>query len=190
VQFTHEVHSEPVETLWQKMRDKTRNVVRRAREHLLIRELTDPAEFFTLFERNLALENLRNGLDTGLCQNILGSALERQRARILAAYDRNEHMVAANVCVWDETASYYLLSTRCSDSGNGASSLLIWEALQESARRGLVFDFAGLGAAGSVLLYTGFGGNVSPRYVAVQTSPFFRIAKEVKSLLVSDNFFY
>ncbi|MGA2698005.1 MAG: GNAT family N-acetyltransferase [Terriglobales bacterium] len=190
VQFTHEISPRPVETLWQEMRDKTRNVVRRAREQLFIRELADPAEFFELFERNLALENLRNGLDTGLCQNIIGVALDRQRGRILAAYDKNKRMVAANVCVWDETRSYYLLSTRCSDSGNGASSLLIWEALQESARRGLMFDFAGLGARGSILLYTGFGGVVSPRYVAVHMNPFARIAIGAKSLFVRENFFY
>jgi hypothetical protein len=31
--------------------------------------------------------------------------------------------------------------------------LLIWEAIKDSVRRRLVFDFAGLGTQGSILLY-------------------------------------
>lgn len=190
VQFTHEVPPDPVDALWQQMRNKTRNVIRRAEERLSIREMTDPGEFVQLFERNLALRGMQNELNTTLCRNTIAASLERQRGRILAACDKNDQVVAANVCVWDETASYYLLSTRGSDSGNGASSLLIWEAIKDSVRRRLVFDFAGLGTQGSILLYTGFGGAVSPRYVAVRMGPLARAVMGAKSLFKAENFYY
>jgi Acetyltransferase (GNAT) domain len=190
VQFTHEVSPRPVEALWQQMRDKTRNVIRRAEERLSIREMTDPGEFVQLFERNLALRGIQNDLDTTLSRKTIAASLERQRGRILAACDKNNQVVAANVCVWDETASYYLLSTRGSDAGNGAVSLLIWEAIKDSVRRNLVFDFAGLGTQGSILLYTGFGGAVSPRYVAVRMGPLARAVMGAKSLFKADNFYY
>jgi len=190
VQFTHEVASEPAEVVWGKMRDKTRNVIRRAEEQLSVEELTDPFEFIRLFEHNLALKGLHSGMNGAICRKITSVSLERQRGRILAARDKNGQIVAANFCVWDKKSCFYLLSTRSDDSGNGAASLLIWEAIRDSVRRGLVFDFAGLGVQGSVLLYTGFGGIVTPRYVALRAHPLTRIVREVKSLLEGKNFFF
>src|SRR4051794_14802006 len=60
VQFTHEVRPGPVEMIWEQMRNKTRNVIRRAEEQLSIREMTDPAEFLKLFEKNVALRGGQN----------------------------------------------------------------------------------------------------------------------------------
>jgi hypothetical protein len=190
VQFTHEVPPEPVEVMWQKMRDKTRNVIRRAKERFSVGELNDPLEFMRLFEQNLALKGLQNDLDGTFCRKITAASLERHRGRILAARDMDNQVVAANFCAWDETSCFYIMTTRCDNSGNGAGSLLIWEAIKDSARRGLVFDFAGLGARGSVLFYTGFGGEITPRYVALRAHPLTRIAREVKSLLAGNNCFY
>jgi len=190
VQFTHEVRPEPVEMIWQQMRNKTRNVIRRAEEQLFIREMTDPAEFLQLFEKNVALRGVQSELNITLCQKIIAASLERQRARILAACDKSKRVVAANVCVWDKTASYYLLSTRNSDAGNGASSLLIWQAMKDAIRRNLLFDFAGLGTQGSILFYTGFGAAVSPRYVAVCMEPLTRIAMAAKALFACESSFY
>lgn len=190
VQFTHLVTPDTLEALWQKMRNKTRNVIRRAEERLSVVELSDPIEFARLFEHNLGLKGLQSEIDRTHCQQIISASLQRHRGRILAARDNTGRVVAANFCVWDQTSCYYVLSTRCDASGNGAGSLLIWEAMKDSARRGLVFDFGGLGAPGSVLLYTGFGGTIAPRYVAVRAHPLTRIVREIKSLLRGDNFFY
>jgi len=190
VQFTNEVHPQPVEALWKQMRNKTRNVIRRAEERLVIREITDPVEFVQLFEWNLALKGMQSELNTKLCLKIIAASLERRRGRILAACDKSNQVVAANICVWDNTASYYLLSSRTNNSGNGASSLLIWEAIKDAASRKLVFDFAGLGTYGSVLLYAGFGGTMSPRYVAVRTGSLARMVIGAKSLFMPENFFY
>jgi len=190
VQFTHEIRPAPAEVLWQQMRDKTRNVVRRADERLSIRELTDPLEFAHLYERNLALRGLDNGIDSAVCRKIVSASLERQRGRILAAHDKDNQIVAANFCVWDEVSSFYLLSTRGANSGNGASSLLLWEAIKDSARRGLVFDFAGLGGKGSVLFYSGFGASISARYVAVRARVLARVINELKLPFAPENYFY
>jgi hypothetical protein len=190
VQFTHEVWPAPEEKLWRQMRDKTRNVIRRAEERLRVKEMADPEEFVHLFGNNLHLRGLRSELDLVLCKKTITAALARNRGRILAAYDKGEGIVAASVCVWDDAASYYLLSTRTNDAGNGAVSLLIWESIKESARRKLVFDFAGLGTHGSVLLYSGFGATVTPRYVALRTSPAARLLLGVKALFTPENFYF
>jgi hypothetical protein len=190
VQFTHEIRPDPIKVVWQNMRNKTRNVIRRAQERLSIEELFDPLEFTRLYERNCVLKGISTEIDSVSCQKIISAALERQRGRILVARDKDNKIVAANFCVWDEFSSFYVLSTRSDNCGNGASSLLIWEAIKNSARNGLLFDFAGLGTQGSILHYIGFGGDLKPRYVALRTRPFARILREVKSLFVQENFFY
>jgi CelD/BcsL family acetyltransferase involved in cellulose biosynthesis len=190
VQFTHELPPQPVNVLWRQMRNKTRNVIRRAEEKFSVTELSDPFEFLRFFERNLELEGQTNRLDRALCRQILPASLDRRRGRIIAARDSKNQIVAANFYVWDKTSSFFLMSTRSHDSGNSAISLLIWEAIKESARRGLVFDFAGLGNKGSVLLYSGFGARVCGRYAALRARPIARMIYELRCLAAPENCFY
>ncbi len=190
VQFTHEIAPGPVEDLWQQMRNKTRNVIRKAKERFLVTELSDAHEFVRLFERNLEVKGLVNGLNGALCRNVISSSLARQRGRILAARDRNNQVVAANFCAWDEASTYYILSTRNENAGNGANSLLLWEAIKDSAHRGLVFDFAGLGGKGSVLLYSGFGACISARYIALRAHLVAKVLNKLRSVFVPENCFH
>jgi hypothetical protein len=190
VQFTHEIKPDRVDVLWQQMRNKTRNMIRKAEEHFSVHQLSDPAEFVWLYHRNLQAKKVDNGIDARLCQRIISASLERQRGRLLAVRDKQNQIVAANFCIWDQNSSFYLLSTRGDNSGNSAISLLLWEAIKESARRGLVFDFAGLGDKGSVLFYSGFGASISARYVAVRSRVWARALNELKLFLGPENFFY
>ena len=190
VQFTHEIQPAPFESLWQQMRNKTRNVIRRAEEQFILEELDDTEEFIRAHEINLAAEGECDTLDLNACRRVVAAALERKQGRIIAARNQKNEIVAANFCAWDSKTSFYVLSTRRQDAGNGAASLLIWEAIQHAAMRGLIFDFAGLGTQGSVLLYSGFGAAVSPRYVAVRASAFARLVADARALLTKEYFFF
>jgi hypothetical protein len=53
--------------------------------------------------------------------------------------------------VRDDAASYYMMTTRILTSDSKTVSALIWHAMQDAAQRQLIFDFAGLHAASSVL---------------------------------------
>jgi Acetyltransferase (GNAT) domain len=189
-QFTHEIAPGPIEDLWRQMRDKTRNVIRRASEELRIEELHDVEEFIRAYQSHLASRQVRNTLDFSAARRVLAAALERNRGRILAARDANREIVAANFCAWDNDASYYVACTRSESAGNGANSLLLWEAIQHAALRGLVFDFAGLGGNGSVLHYAGFGATVGTRFVAVRAKGIGRVVARARVLLMDDHFLY
>jgi hypothetical protein len=190
VQFTHELEPDPVDTLWQQMRNKTRNVIRRAEEQLTVAECTDVPRFLRMYDENLSEKGLHNDIESSSCRRLLSAALERNQGRIVAAFDNSSEMVAANFCAWDETSSFYIMSTRSQDSGNGVTSLLIWEAIKHAAAKRLIFDFAGLGSRGSIHFYTGFGATVKPRYVAVRARPLKRMLSELKSVFGGENFFY
>jgi hypothetical protein len=190
VQFTHEIMPHHSDVLWQQMRNKTRNMIRKAEEQFSVEELFDPKEFVRLYHRNLQAKRVDNGIDETLSERIISASLERQRGRLLAVRDKRHEIVAANFCVWDENSCLYLLSTRGDNSANSAISLLVWEAIKESSRRGLIFDFAGLGDKGSILFYSGFGASVSARYVAIRSRVWARVLNELKLLMAPENFFY
>lgn len=190
VQFTYEIEPIAVDALWWRLRNKTRNIIRKAEEQFTVSQFTDSDEFVRLFRANLCAKKLQTEIDCTLCRKIISASLDRERGKILIARDDKNQIVAANFCAWDATSAYYLLSTRSQNSGNSASSLLLWEAIKDSLSRGLVFDFAGLGNKGSVLLYSGFGGSVSSRYVAVRSRRLTRVLGELKSLWTPENYFY
>jgi Acetyltransferase (GNAT) domain len=189
-QFTHELAAAPVAELWRQMRDKTRNVIRRASEDLRIDELEDVEEFIRTYQSHLASRHLRNTLDFSAARRVFTAALDRKRGKILTARDANNEIVAANFCAWDNDASYYVACTRSETAGNGASSLLLWEAIQHAAVRGRVFDFAGLGANGSVLHYAGFGATVGTRFVAVRAKGIGRVIARARVLLMDEHYLF
>jgi Acetyltransferase (GNAT) domain len=189
-QFTYEIAPAPTEQLWQQMRDKTRNVIRRAQEQLSVGELQDVDDFTHLYEQHLAAKQIRNTLDLSAARRVISAALARNRGRILAARNDKNEIVAANFCAWDDTSSYYIACTRSEGAGNGAASLLLWEAIQHAAGKGLIFDFAGLGTRGSVLHYAGFGGAVDTRFVAIRATGIGRFIARARLLLMDEHFLF
>jgi hypothetical protein len=189
-QFTHEIPPGPSECLWQQMRDKTRNVIRRAEEQFTVSGLEDPGEFVRLYEEHLSSRGVRNTLDLCAAGRLVRAALERKRGRVLAARNAQGHIVAANFCAWDTQTSFYIACTRSETAGNGASSLLLWEAIRHAAANGMIFDFAGLGTRGSVLHYAGFGAAIGTRFVAVRATLMGKIVARARLLFAEEHFLY
>ena len=175
VRFTFEVPPEAPGVLWRNMRDKTRNVIRRAEEQHAVSE-PDAATFASAYNDNRARSGSSSHYSKGLLERVCHAAISRQQGRILAAEDRQGQLAAAIFYVWDTQAAYYMLTSRRPDSANGAVSLLLWRAMQEMSAKGLVFDFEGVVTSGSALFFTGFGGVIVPRYVVSRFTMGHRIA--------------
>ena len=190
VQFTHEIPPQAKEDLWQQMRDKTRNVIRRAEEQFKVTELYDADEFVRLYNEHLSSRHVHNTLDLSAIKRLLRAALERNQGRILGTCNEKGEIVAANFCAWDSRTSFYVACTRRADSGNGATSLLLWEAIQHASLNGKAFDFSGLGTRGSVLHYAGFGADVSPRYVAVRATGMGKLAARARVLMIDEHYLF
>lgn len=168
VQFTFEVAPAPEETLWKALRDKHRNVIRKARKQFALEEMADSAEFTWFYHRNLQARRLRSWASAEMMGKLLPAALAHGSGTLLGLRDEQRNLVAALFCASDHRSLYYTLSSRTPASGNGAVPWLIWRAIQLAARNGLVFDFDGLSAETSIGLYAGFGGVTSPRYVSAR----------------------
>ena len=180
--FTVRIAPADETTLWKAMRDKTRNVVRRAIDHHEVREI-GAGVFVDLYGRNLAARQAANAYDPEVLRHALQAAIERRRGRCLAAFDRSGEPMAAIFTVWDADSEYYLLSTRTASSSAGAVSLLIWRAICHAAENGRSFDFDGVHIHGdrspNLLLLTGFGGGIATRITVRHLSQLGRLARGV-----------
>jgi hypothetical protein len=85
VQFSYDIQPAPVDLLWSGMRDKTRNVIRRAEEQYRVDELPDPVRFLSIYQENLQQRGRVNYYSRML--SVCEAVLSRQRGRILAAVD-------------------------------------------------------------------------------------------------------
>jgi len=187
VDYTVEIAPDTPEVLWRQMRDKTRNVIRRAQEQLTVAELHDPNPFLDFYESNLRERQADNHYDRHICHGIVAECLRRGVGRILTATGPTGDCQAATLTVWDHQTAYYYMSTRTQDSINGATSLLIWEAIQHAALKGLIFDMDMLhvlnGHIPNLLLLTGFGGSIKPRYWVWKSAPMVQLGQCVRKML-------
>ncbi len=171
----------PMDDLWSGMRDKTRNVVRRARERLTVREVTDPNAFIACY-----LANLRGDppyFDVELVRPLYDAAVARGQARMLSAVDSNDAVHAAALFIWDSEKLYYFLSTRDRDVADiGAVSLLIWHGIEIAHQLGLVFDFDGVTTESRYRFMAAFGGETETRFMATRTTSAFETQRQLRGI--------
>ena len=81
-------------------------------------------------------------------------------------------MHAVAYVVWDEHAAFYLLGGADPElRTSGASSLLLWEALQRARSRTDVFDFEGSMLAPVERFFRGFGAVQTPYLRVTRSTP-------------------
>ena len=162
-QFTYEVFPAAEDALWKNLRSEKRKKIRSAQRSVTVSDILDPFEFWQFYDSNLQKKGIPNVCDRHICCRLIEGSLSRGRGRVYGAFDKNHQMAAAVFCVWDETSSYYFMSSRTSHAHHGAISLLAWEAMKDAAARGLIFDFDGLNNSKAVLFFTEFGAALSAR---------------------------
>lgn len=164
---------------WSEMRDKTRNLIRRAQERLSV-ESTSATAFRDFYAANLDGEQPYFELDR--IEDLHREARLRDQGRILAAYDHHGTMHAAVFFVWDGTDYYYYLSTRDPASQElGAVSLLVWHGIRDAQARGLRFDFDGVTSRHRLQFMIGFGGTVASRTIVEKGSLLFDARRHLGS---------
>jgi hypothetical protein len=189
VQFTHEVHPQPIEDVWKGMRDKGRNGIRLAREACVLQYDLSAKEFASAYDANLDLAGHRNTLDMEIVTRLVDEALARNRGTLFGVRDTAGRLVSAIFCVWDRHSYYYLMSTRTATAHRGAISLLLWEAISDAMRRGLIFDFDGAINEGGARLAANFTATVTPRYIAIRESDAMRVLRALRSVRRKPNYF-
>lgn len=183
LEITYMLPPAPEAEIWRGMRDKTRNVIRRAQEQLEVSDIEDASVFLDFYQDNLDKREQRSYYSLNQMEAVCCGAIIHGRGRILAARDKSGQLVAAIFVLRDNHAAYYFMSTRKQDCHNGAISLLLWTAIKQASELGLTFDFDGFSSTGSGSFYLSFGGQAAPRYIVSQSSPAFRVCKTAGTLI-------
>jgi len=161
------------DVLWRGMRDKTRNVIRRASDVLTVQPGT-ASDFVDFYEHNLAAAGKTNAYSGSMLREAVAAAIARSQGQAIMACDGRGEPQAAIFTLWDKHREYYLLSTRRPSSMAGANSFAIWHAVQHAARNGRIFDMDGIhvveNKSPNLLLFSGFGGSIVPRVTVKRTS--------------------
>lgn len=153
---------------WSQMRNKTRNVIRRAQEQLEVRSI-DAGAFIQEYQANLGSD--LSPAHVAAVRLLTEAAIERGQGRALAAMASNGQPQAAVLFVWDATDYYYFLSTRNStDAELGAVAMLVWDGLLDAWTRGLRFDFDGVSSLGRMRFLQSFGGRLASRVGVVRAN--------------------
>lgn len=149
--------------LWHQLRNKTRNLIRRATDALELRPLT-MEEFSREYGANL--DGVVDAAHLAAMRRIVAAAIGREQGRALGAVDQDGRVHAAVVFVWDGADYYYYLSTRnAGHAALGAVSLLVWTGMMDAMTRGRRFDFDGVSSRARLRFLQAFGGRLASRVV-------------------------
>lgn len=184
VQFTFIADCADTGNIWKRMRDKTRNLIRRSEEKNTVQQDVDAKAFLRFYADNCRERNDLNHYDDPRTQRVLHQSIERDQGRIYLARDRATGAASAGIAVvWDSRYMYFLMSTRHTKADSGAVSLLLWTAMQEAQRRCLNFDFDGVSTSGTYRFLSGFGGTLARRHVAEKFDPVYHALDKLRARL-------
>lgn len=180
--FLLDCKSQPIDVLWAGLRDKTKNVIRRARERLTIREIGDASQFARFYGANL--DGAESYFDLSLLTPAFAAASARGQCRILAAVDSNGVVHAKVFFIWDDKYVHYFLSTRDRHVAHpGAVSLLLWAGIELAHSLGRWFDFdGGIASDARYRFMVAFGGELANRFDVTRSTAHYRVQHTIRRI--------
>jgi Acetyltransferase (GNAT) domain len=172
----------PLAELWAGLRDKTRNVIRRARERLTVQCIEDVSQFTRFYEENL--EDDAPYFNLAASAAAIGEACDHKQGKIVAATGADGAAHAMVVFLWDDHQVYYFHSSRKKKLAHvGAVSLLLWTGIELAHSRGLWFDFdAGLAKLSRYKFLISFGGEIANRYEVTRSTRIYRVQHGIRRI--------
>ena len=180
--FLLDCNSQTVDASWAGLRDKTKNIIRRARESLTIKETRDVGQFAKFYAANL--EGAESYFDLSLLGPAFAAANARQQCKIVAAVDSAGVTHAQVFFVWDDKYVHYFLSTRDKNVAHpGAVSLLVWSGIELAHALGRCFDFdGGIANDARYRFMVAFGGEVENRFDVVRSTANYRVQHTLRRI--------
>jgi hypothetical protein len=131
---------------------KTRQNIRRAGRTFTVARSSDLDTYLKVFRQYMKEKSQTNQVNEASISRIWQATQARGVSTILNVVCDDGSVAASAILIWDDVHLYYWLSSRVpSKSKNNANSLLIWEALEFSQTKGLIFDMDGFNSPESGL---------------------------------------
>ena len=183
--FTYRLHKlDDLDYVWDGFLANIRTDIRKAKKALIVRTDLTVDDFIRI--NNLTFK--RQGMELPYSHNLvkrLDSACETHNARkMFFAEDVQGRIHAAVYLVYDSHTAYYLMGGGDPDLRNsGATSLLMWEAIQYASKVSTIFDFEGSMIESVERFVRAFGAIQTPYYQITKMNRRMRIAYHGKELI-------
>lgn len=174
-----------LERVKKSFKENIRREIKKAQKKVTINETNDVSILYNLNLKTFVRQNLKPPYTLKFIENLHKVLVEKNRCKILYAIDKNNQTHAAVLLVWDKNFMYYLIGGGDPALRNsGATSLILWEAIQLASEKGLKFDFEGSMIEPIERFFRSFGTKQVPFSVVskAQSKATFRLLK-IKELL-------
>ena len=133
-----------LEKIWSGFASNIRSDVRKAEKRVSVEHNLGVARFLQTLEKTFARQGKRCPVSQELLERLDRVLDQRGNRRQFFALDDQGRIHAAIYLVWDERSAYYLLGGGDPELRNsGATSLLLWTAIQFASTVTRAFDFEG-----------------------------------------------
>jgi hypothetical protein len=132
-----------LDAVWAATRDTVKSDIRKARKRFVVRADLPIDVLLDLAERSFRLKQMPFPYSRDLVVQLEQACRERSCRQMFFAEDGQNRICAAIMIVWDAQSAYYLLGAVDRQQSAGATSLLLWEAIQFAAHVTRRFDFEG-----------------------------------------------
>lgn len=158
------------EGIWKNFQSSVRTDVLKAKKTLVVRDDLGVDRLLDVVDMTFRRQNRTLPYPRDLVRRIDEACAARQCRKAFVAQDSQERIHAVAYIVWDAQSAYYLFGGGDPELRNsGASSLLLWEAIQHAASVTKSFDFEGSAVEPIERFFRAFGGLQTPYYGVSKT---------------------
>jgi hypothetical protein len=159
-----------LETVYDNMSDSTRRGIRKAEKDLIFGTCDDFEVFIQMVEKINLKQKVKPNLDLKVFEKLDKQLIAKELRKMYVAFDTEGMPHAAIYIIYDNTSAHYLFGVSDSEKqSNAATSLLLWQAIQNASNSGLdLFDFEGGMHSNEAFIFQNLN--------AIQ-KPFFKITK-------------
>lgn len=173
--------------LWKGLQENIRREIRKARDRygVTVRTANELDEFLALNRMTFERQGQSLPYSTDLVARIDEAATSREASDCLIAADEDGKPHAAAYVVRSGDAAYYLMGGGDPELRNsGATSLLLWEAIQRQPESIQYFDFEGSMIEPIERVFRAFGARQTPYFhVSKYSSRWLEVAVQARALL-------
>ncbi len=154
-----------LEKIWSGFQENIRTDIRKAQKILTVKTDLDINRFFNLNALTFQRQGKQIPYSLEFVQRLDAACIKHQASKIFFAEDAQGRIHAAIYITWDENSAYYLMGGADPELRNsGATSLLMWEAIQFAVTVTKKFDFEGSMIESVERFFRAFGARQIPYF--------------------------
>jgi hypothetical protein len=167
--------------VWAGFLENIRREIKKAAKQVCLRTDLGIHRFLEVNEKTFSRQGMGLPYSPDLVHRIDRACGDENR-KIFFAEDASGRIHAAIYIIWDERSAYYLMGGGDPELRNsGATSLLMWEAIQFASRVTQKFDFEGSMVEPIERFFRAFGGVQMPYFSISKMTPWLKTLQTVKS---------